>query len=58
MTHRGEGEGEGGYVGDEGVSEGDGLQVSRSSGKIDSLLMDAHPSISAGISAIPDLLDV
>ena len=51
-------EGEGGYVGDEGEYAGDGLQVSGSSGKIDHLLMDAHPSISAGFSAIPDLLDV
>ena len=46
-------EDEGGYTGDEGVCEGDGLQVSGSSGKIDHLLMNAHPSISAGISAIP-----
>ena len=61
-------EDEGGYVADEGayagdagdesVCEGDGVQVSGSSGKIDHLLMDEHPSISAGISVIPDLLDV
>ena len=49
---------EGGDAGDEGVCEGDGVQVSGSSGKIDHRLMDAHPSISAGISVIPDLLDV
>ena len=50
--------GDAGDAGDESVCEGDGLQVSGSSGKIDHLLMDAHPSISACISAIPDLLDV
>ena len=48
----------GGDAGDESVCEGDGVQVSGSSGKIDHLLMDAHASTSAGISAIPDLLDV
>ena len=57
MRVRGEGD-EGGDAGDESVCEGDGVQVSGSSGKIDHLLMDAHPSISAGISVIPDLLDV
>ena len=50
--------GDAGDAGDESVCEGDGVQVSGSSGKIDHLLMDAHPSISAGISVIPDLLDV
>ena len=43
-------EDKGGYEGDEGVFQRDGLQMLASLGKMDHLLMDAHPFISAVIS--------
>ena len=46
-------EDKGGYEGDEGVFERDGLQMLASLGKMDHLLMDAHPFISAFISGHP-----